>query len=225
MKKELLYSSLIVILLAALLIIIAIDQAKEPEFEINKKCGDGACSRGEDCCADCGCVSGECDSTVNECISVCGDGVCDADDCCDDCGCESGSICDPISQKCIYRGIDKVCGNGVCDFGENSANCCEDCRYCEAGTHCDLTIQKCVVDSVDIDNEKAIQQYKIYLIKEGFASDWIERYEWSVTPDTQDGKPVVKICNVLPIDKDDVSDLTCARLNNKYEIISFERYW
>jgi len=189
-------------------------------------CGDGDCYTGEICCEDCGC-QGVCDTKTHLCIEqiLCGDNICSEDEgCCLDCGCPSGSVCDENTRKCMKRGIKPVCGNGICDFGENVNTCCGDCRFCEPGTFCDETLQMCIVKESGIDNEKAIRQFKIYLLRKGIDNEWIESFEWTAVPDTYEKAPVVKICNIIP-DGANVKDFACGRMNADYEVVSYERYF
>ncbi len=98
-------------------------------FDVESRCGDGRCNRGEDrvnCPSDCAeCGDGVCDvnedkkSCPKDCI-VCGDGSCDAG--------ESRNNC---PNDCA------TCGDGVCDSNENKETCPEDCVVCGDGV-CDI---------------------------------------------------------------------------------------
>lgn len=42
-----------------------------------------------------------------------------------------------------FKKLPKLCGNGVCNFGENCANCEQDCK-CKKGQYCSFLKKKCI---------------------------------------------------------------------------------
>jgi len=96
-------------------------------------CGDGVCS-GEETYLNCG---------IDNCVELCGNGVCDvdegenADTCATDCTCNLDGICDPW-ETVNSCSLDCTCGDRVCnyDLGETVANCMTDCA-CNANYVCE----------------------------------------------------------------------------------------
>ncbi len=196
-------------------------------------CGDGKCDDGELCCEDCGCpdsmwcneVSQVCESSRS---SQCGNQICDAGEdsmnCCLDCGCvQSGTACDKNLNVCELRGTARICGDGRCDFGENINLCCEDCGTCDIGTRCNADSHKCEVIAVAIDRAQAITTFKLYLIGLGESGRDLESYRWDAYPDTFEGNPVLRVCNVpesgIPAGR------TCGKVSTEYKVVEHVRYW
>jgi len=96
-------------------------------------CGDGVCG-GDETSMNC---------PIDNCVELCGNGVCDeadgenAETCESDCPCNLDGVCDSFEtvSKCE---LDCTCGNNVCDvdLGENVANCMLDCA-CNANGNCE----------------------------------------------------------------------------------------
>lgn len=197
-------------------------------------CGDGVCAAAESCCDDCGCPDNTvCDKRTHSCRPVtsvlCGNEVCDvgenAEDCCIDCGCEQGYACNLKSYSCVRRGNRNVCGDGVCDFGEYVYNCCQDCPFCESGTACDEVTSKCVPEKISVETEHAVSLFKIFLRDEGLTSEWVDAQRFQVEPAVFEGRPVLRVCNVLPHDSMSVADLVCARVTEQGRVVGYERFW
>jgi len=96
-------------------------------------CGDGTCS-GEESSLSC---------EIDNCVELCGNGVCDeaegenAETCSSDCTCNLDGICE--SWETIHScPLDCTCGNRQCeyDLGETVANCMSDCA-CNANYKCE----------------------------------------------------------------------------------------
>jgi len=151
----------------------------------------------------------------------CGDRTCDpGEDCCLDCGCSDGYSCNTDTNACLMKGNDRVCGDGVCDFGEHVLNCCTDCNYCDQGMHCDKALNRCVADDVGIDRESAKKAFVTFLNDKGYETRGMS---WSAKPDTYEGEPVLKVCNVISDEETQVRRL-CAQVTKNYQIVGFVRF-
>ncbi len=89
-------------------------------------CGDGSCVLGESyatCPEDCpsGSFDGYCDGVK--------DGICDPD-------CSAGEDSDCKAESTTTT-IGVICDNGKCEYGENFANCPQDCKSGGSDNYCD----------------------------------------------------------------------------------------
>jgi len=107
-------------------------------------CGDGTCSG----------LETEMNCAIDECVELCGNGVCDVEEgentstCPLDCHCNYDGVCDnfELRENCP---LDCTCGDFVCnsDLGENVENCPSDCA-CNANYQCEPweTASVCFMD-------------------------------------------------------------------------------
>jgi MYXO-CTERM domain-containing protein len=161
-------------------------------LEADEGCDDGNTLPGDGCDASCAkelgekctdnteCGSGNCDSTVNQC--VCNqDSDCPMDQQCDtmanphacvmppsgcvaDTDCSGGKVCDEPSKTCVECTADKECKSGVCDETSHSCVECTADSECKEGV-CDELSFACVECTVDADCESGTCTAETHLCK------------------------------------------------------------
>ncbi len=128
--------------------------------------GDEVCNELTQGCGSTGnpCETGStCNEVTDQCISLCGNGICDEFEDCSNCpeDCISGSsggtcdacfkgqcddVCHPVKEgpECSDCWASYCCGDGVCEGAENNNNCQKDCpvTLCGDGT-CDSNETPC----------------------------------------------------------------------------------